>query len=145
MLLLIESMRTLRAKIVSLAGVTPRSCPHAIGPDAAAQSPTSPTIAAVCDQRRRRCPLVTNTSVPSHPRSDIRRLVRRKAWRALAGGPKRRHERDRKPERQHLPGRGHSQLQAEIGGKRPARLVAMIGPDPASFEQRREQCRHDRK
>src|SRR5712691_9126605 len=145
MLWLIESMRILRAKIVSLGGVVPRSWPQAMEPNAPAQSPTIPIIAATRVQRRWRCPLITNTSVqpPSSPRADIG--MRRKARPTLVGGKQRRRERDREPERQHLPRRGHSQLQAEIGAKRPGRLVAMIGPDPARFEQCGEECRHDRK
>src|SRR5690242_11534071 len=68
MLLLIESMRILRAKIASLGGVAPRSCPHAIGPDAAAQSPA---IVARRSQRHLRCPLITNTSVQHFHTRDL--------------------------------------------------------------------------
>src|SRR5262245_45499925 len=143
MLVLIESMRTLRAKIVSWGGVAPLSCPAAIGLKIPAQSPTSPTTAVTRVQRRCRRPFMTNTST-SGLRPDIRRLVPRKAWPALERLPQRRCECDREPETQNLPGRGHSTLTAEIGAEGPERLVALIDPNPASLEQRGEERRRER-
>src|SRR5262245_22708586 len=75
----IESMRILRAKIVSLGGVAPRSCAEATEPSAPAQSPATPTIAAKRAQRR--FPIITHlrsaalTPAIPHPALGARQIL----------------------------------------------------------------------
>src|SRR5262245_15534638 len=123
----IESMRILRAKIVSFGGAAPRSWLKAIVPNAPAQNPTMPIMAATRAQRR--FPTITHLlQPPSRPRSDV--PVRRKPSRAPVDTSESRSQGDRKAEHEHLPRRRHTQLQTEVVGERSHWLIAMIGPNP---------------